>query len=163
MPFGHAGSAQVLPLGVKAEIDAADASGTVALRDRGEMVKKVFLCGIAGTGMSALAGLFKEQGYEVYGSDSRFYPPVDRLLADLRVTLFQGFSAKNIPADVDFCVIGNAISRGNPEAEAILDRRLEYFSMAEALQQFFHQGQAIRWWSPAATARPPRRRSSPTC
>ena len=104
------------------------------------MVKKVFLCGIAGTGMSALAGLFKGQGYAVYGSDNRFYPPVDRLLKELDVILFQGFAAKNIPADVDFCVIGNAISRGNPEAEAILDRRLEYFSMAEALQRFFIRG-----------------------
>ncbi len=104
------------------------------------MVKKVFLCGIAGTGMSALAGLFKQQGYEVYGSDNRFYPPVDRLLADLQVTLFQGFAAKNIPAQIDFCVIGNAISRGNPEAEYILDHDLEYFSMAEALQRFFIKG-----------------------
>lgn len=104
------------------------------------MVKKVFLCGIAGTGMSALAGLFKQQGYEVSGSDQRFYPPVDRLLADLQVTLFQGFAAKNIPADVDFCIIGNAISRGNPEAEHILDQGLEYFSMAEALQRFFIKG-----------------------
>jgi UDP-N-acetylmuramate: L-alanyl-gamma-D-glutamyl-meso-diaminopimelate ligase len=104
------------------------------------MVKKVFLCGIAGTGMSALAGLFKEKGYAVYGSDNRFYPPVDRLLKDLDVTLFEGFAADNIPENVDFCVIGNAVSRGNPEAEAILDRRLEYFSMAEALQRFFIRG-----------------------
>lgn len=110
------------------------------MRNRGEMVKKVFLCGIAGTGMSALAGLFKEQGWDVSGSDSRFYPPVDRLLADLGVTLRTGYAAGNIPADVDLCVIGNAISRGNPEAEFILDRRLEYVSMAEALQRFFIRG-----------------------
>jgi UDP-N-acetylmuramate: L-alanyl-gamma-D-glutamyl-meso-diaminopimelate ligase len=100
-------------------------------------VSNVFLCGIAGTGMSALAGLFKERGFAVSGSDSRFYPPVDRLLKDLDVTLFQGFSKNNIPRHVDFCVIGNAISRGNPEAEFILDQHLEYFSMAEALQKFF--------------------------
>jgi len=105
------------------------------------MVKKrVFLCGIAGTGMSALAGLFQQKGYDVLGSDSRFYPPVDQLLGNLGVTLFEGFAAGNIPAKVDFCVIGNAISRGNPEAEAILDRRLEYFSMAEALQRYFIHG-----------------------
>ncbi len=104
------------------------------------MVKRVFLCGIAGTGMSALAGLFKELGCEVFGSDNRFYPPVDRLLEDLGVTLFQGFDARNIPADIDLCVIGNVISRGNPEAEFILDRRLEYLSMAEALQRFFIRG-----------------------
>jgi UDP-N-acetylmuramate: L-alanyl-gamma-D-glutamyl-meso-diaminopimelate ligase len=104
------------------------------------MVKKVFLCGVAGTGMSALAGLFKEAGYAVSGSDSRFYPPVDRLLKELDISLCEGFAAKNIPEKVDFCVIGNAISRGNPEAEAILDRRLEYFSMAEALHRFFIRG-----------------------
>ncbi len=104
------------------------------------MVKKVFLSGIAGTGMSALAGLFKEAGWQVCGSDSRFYPPVDRLLAGLGVTMFQGFAAANIPGDVDLCVIGNAISRGNPEAEFILDRRLEYLSMAEALERFFIHG-----------------------
>ena len=104
------------------------------------MVKKVFLSGIAGTGMSALAGLFKEAGWRVFGSDSRFYPPVDRLLAGLGVTLFQGYAAGNIPAGVDLCVIGNTISRGNPEAEYILDRRLEYLSMAEALQRFFIHG-----------------------
>jgi UDP-N-acetylmuramate: L-alanyl-gamma-D-glutamyl-meso-diaminopimelate ligase len=104
------------------------------------MVKKVFLSGIAGTGMSALAGLFKELGWAVYGSDSRFYPPVDRLLAELGVELFTGYDHKNIPAGVDLCVIGNAISRGNPEAEAILDRRLDYVSMAEALQRYFIRG-----------------------
>jgi len=104
------------------------------------MVKKVFLCGIAGTGMSAGAGLFREAGGSVYGSDSRFYPPVDSLLADLGVTLFRGYDAGNIPAGVDLCVIGNAISRGNPEAERILDERLEYLSMAEALQRHFLRG-----------------------
>lgn len=104
------------------------------------MVKKVFLSGIAGTGMSALAGLFREAGWEVSGSDSRFYPPVDRLLADLGVTLFQGYAAGNIPPGVDLCVIGNTVSRGNPEAEHILDNRLEYLSMAEALQRHFIRG-----------------------
>ncbi|MCX6557254.1 MAG: Mur ligase family protein [Candidatus Aminicenantes bacterium] len=103
-------------------------------------MKKVFLCGIAGSGMSALAGLFKKKGYEVFGSDARFYPPVDGLLKSLQVTLFKGFAAKNIPARVDFCVIGNVVGRGNPEVEFILDRGIEYYSMAEALQRFFIKG-----------------------
>ena len=103
-------------------------------------MKKVFLCGIAGSGMSALAGLFKQKHYEVYGSDARFYPPVDGLLKSLQITLFKGFSAKNIPADVDFCVIGNVVGRGNPEVEFILDHDIEYYSMAEALQHFFIKG-----------------------
>ena len=104
------------------------------------MVKKVYLCGIAGTGMSALAGLFKEKGYDVFGSDSRFYPPVDGLLKNLQIKLFNGFAPKNIPADVDFCVIGNVVGRGNPEVEFILDQGIEYYSMAEALQRFFIKG-----------------------
>ena len=103
-------------------------------------MKKVFFCGIAGSGMSALAGLFKKKGYEVYGSDARFYPPVDGLLKDLQVTLFQGFCEKNIPAAIDFCVIGNVVGRGNPEVEFILNRGIEYYSMAEALQHFFIKG-----------------------
>ena len=104
------------------------------------MVKKVYLCGIAGTGMSALAGLFKKKGYRVCGSDAHFYPPVDGLLKKMRVNVVQGFAAKNIPADADFCVIGNVVGRGNPEVETILDRNLEYYSMAEALQRFFIKG-----------------------
>ena len=104
------------------------------------MVKKVFLCGIAGTGMSALAGLFKKKGYEVCGSDARFYPPVDGLLKKLNVRLWEGFASENIPADIDFCVIGNVVGRGNPEVEFILDRGIEYYSMAEALQRFFIRG-----------------------
>lgn len=104
------------------------------------MVKKVFLCGIAGTGMSALAGLFKEKGYQVSGSDSRFYPPVDGLLKGLNIRLFEGFAAGNIAADTDFCVIGNVVGRGNPEVEYILDHNIEYYSMAEALSLFFIKG-----------------------
>ncbi len=103
-------------------------------------MKKVYLCGIAGTGMSALAGLFKKKGYMVCGSDAHFYPPVDGLLKKLNVRLFEGFSERNIPADIDFCVIGNVVGRGNPEVEFILDRSIEYFSMAEALQRFFIKG-----------------------
>ncbi len=101
---------------------------------------KVFLCGIAGTGMSALAGLFKQKGFEVFGSDEHFYPPVDRILEEMEVTLFQGYDACNIPEDVDVCVIGNVISRGNPEAEYILNNDIEYHSMAEALYRFFIKG-----------------------
>ena len=103
-------------------------------------MKKVFLCGIAGTGMSSLAGLFKEKGYDVSGSDVDFYPPVDKILENMKVKLFNPYKAENIPNDVDFCVIGNIISRGNPEAEHILNNDIQYFSMAEALYEFFIKG-----------------------
>jgi UDP-N-acetylmuramate: L-alanyl-gamma-D-glutamyl-meso-diaminopimelate ligase len=101
---------------------------------------KVFLSGIAGTGMSSLAGLFSEKGYEVYGSDENFYPPVDKILSKMNAKIYSGFSQSNIPADVDFCVIGNVISRGNPEAEFILNEGIEFYSMAEALYKYFVRG-----------------------
>jgi len=101
---------------------------------------KVFLSGIAGTGMSALAGLFTQKGFEVLGSDINFYPPVGDILKQMGVTIYRSFDAGNIPFDVDFCVIGNVISRGNPEAEFILNNGLEYYSMADALYRFFIKG-----------------------
>lgn len=101
---------------------------------------KVFLSGIAGTGMSSLAGLFSEKGYEVIGSDVNFYPPVDKILEKMNAKVFSSYDSNNIPPDVDFCVIGNVISRGNPEAEHILNNSIEYYSMAEALYTFFIKG-----------------------
>lgn len=101
---------------------------------------KVFLNGIAGTGMSSLAGLFKEKGCTVMGSDTNFYPPVDKILENMQAKLFSPYDAGNIPGDVDFCVIGNIISRGNPEAEHILNNHIEYYSMAEALYKYFIKG-----------------------
>lgn len=101
---------------------------------------KVFLSGIAGTGMSSLAGLFKQKGDEVSGSDVTFYPPVDKILENMKVKLFNPYNAENIPKDVDCCVIGNIISRGNPEAEYILNKEIEYYSMADALYKYFIKG-----------------------
>ncbi|HLP45207.1 MAG TPA: Mur ligase family protein [Candidatus Kapabacteria bacterium] len=101
---------------------------------------KVFLNGIAGTGMSSLAGLFKQAKYDVFGSDVNFYPPVDKILENMKIKLFNPYHEKNIPQDVDFCVIGNIVSRGNPEAEYILNNGIEYYSMAEALYKFFIKG-----------------------
>lgn len=101
---------------------------------------KVFLSGIAGTGMSSLAGLFKQKGYRVLGSDVNFYPPVDKILENMKVQIFCPYDEKNIPGDVKFCILGNIISRGNPEAEFILNNDIEYYSMAEALYKFFIKG-----------------------
>jgi len=101
---------------------------------------KVFLSGIAGTGMSSLAGLFSQKGYDVHGSDNHFYPPVDKILENINVRIYSGFNEKNIPADVNFCVIGNVVSRGNPEAEYILNKGINFYSMAEALYKYFIKG-----------------------
>ena len=100
-------------------------------------MKTVFMSGIAGTGMSALAGLFRQKGFRVIGSDSHFYPPIGPILERMGIGLFTGYSEKNIPPEADFCIIGNVICRGNPEAEHILNSGLPYCSMAEALYRYF--------------------------
>ncbi len=91
------------------------------------------LLGIGGTGMSALAGLLVEAGWRVTGSDQAVYPPVDALLEKLGIDVGQGYAEGTLPIAADLYVIGNVISRGNPQAELILNQGLPYLSMAEAL------------------------------
>ena len=97
----------------------------------------IHLIGIAGTAMSALAGLLQEQGYRVTGSDAGIYPPISTLLAELRIPVTEGFREANVDPAPDLVVIGNALSRGNPEVEAVLDRKLPYASMPETLRELF--------------------------
>jgi len=101
---------------------------------------KVHLMGIAGAGMSSLAGLFSARGDRVSGSDTGFYPPAGEVLAALPVRLHKGFSENHIPRGVDLCVVGNIVSRGNPEAEFVLNRHIPYASMPEALYEYFIHG-----------------------
>ncbi|MBI3894950.1 MAG: UDP-N-acetylmuramate:L-alanyl-gamma-D-glutamyl-meso-diaminopimelate ligase [Acidobacteria bacterium] len=107
--------------------------------------QRVHLIGIAGTGMGALAGLLQEAGFRVSGSDEEIYPPISTLLAELRIPVLPGYRASNLepggpnPAP-DLVVIGNAISRGNPELEAVLDAKLPYASLPETLRELFLRG-----------------------
>jgi len=98
---------------------------------------KIHLLGICGTGMSALAGLLKEKGYTITGSDENFYPPISELLQKLDIKLLRNYKPENIPSDVDLVIIGNVISRGNPEVEYILNKNIPFISMPEALYDFF--------------------------
>jgi UDP-N-acetylmuramate: L-alanyl-gamma-D-glutamyl-meso-diaminopimelate ligase len=100
------------------------------------MVKKIHMIGICGVAMGTLASMFHERGYAVSGSDQNMYPPMSDVLAKSGMRLRSGFSADNIDAP-DLVIIGNAISRGNPEAEHVLNARLPYMSMAQALHSFF--------------------------
>jgi len=90
---------------------------------------KVHLAAVCGTAMASLAGLLREQGHEVTGSDQDVYPPMSTQLAELGIDVRSPYAEANIPPDVDLVVIGNALSRGNPEVEAVLDRRLRYTSL----------------------------------
>ena len=97
----------------------------------------VHLLGIGGTGMSALAGLLKESGCRVSGSDRPLYPPTSTLLATLGVDVRSGYDPAHLEPPPDLVVVGNAISRGNPEIEAVLDRRLRYTSMPQVIAERF--------------------------
>ena len=96
--------------------------------------------GICGTAMGAVAAAMKQRGFSVTGSDAGVYPPMSDFLRGQGVTLSEGYREENIPAGTDVVIIGNAISRGNPEAEAALDRKLLYQSLPEVLREFFLRG-----------------------
>src|SRR6266705_1462503 len=102
--------------------------------------KKFHFLGICGTAMGAVAVALKERGFKVTGSDENVYPPMARFLEGKRIAIMEGYRAENIPAAVDVVVIGNAMTRGNPEVEAVLNRKLLYFSLPEVLKNHFLRG-----------------------
>ncbi|MGC6427806.1 MAG: UDP-N-acetylmuramate:L-alanyl-gamma-D-glutamyl-meso-diaminopimelate ligase [Akkermansiaceae bacterium] len=96
--------------------------------------------GICGTAMGSVAAGMAERGYRVTGSDRAAYPPMSDFLAEKGIPIYEGYQAENIPAEATTVVIGNAISRGNPEAEEVLDRRIRYQSLPEVLKEYFLRG-----------------------
>ncbi len=99
-------------------------------------IRQVYFVGICGVAMGTLAGMMKELGYEVTGSDEHVYPPMSGMLSSWGIPVKNGFAGGNIGRP-DLVIVGNAISRGNPEAEEVLNRGLPYMSMAQALFTFF--------------------------
>ena len=99
---------------------------------------KVYLMGICGTGMAALAGLLKEKGFFVTGSDSAFYPPMDQVLKDLKIPVYQGYDVANLEhAAPDLVIIRNVIRASNPEAAYVIRENIPYMSFPQALGRFF--------------------------
>jgi UDP-N-acetylmuramate: L-alanyl-gamma-D-glutamyl-meso-diaminopimelate ligase len=96
--------------------------------------------GICGTAMGSVAAALKERGFKVTGSDENIYPPMSTFLEKHDIGLSEGYRAENIPADVDVVVVGNAMKRGNPEVEAVLNRKLFYLSLPEVLRNYFLRG-----------------------
>ena len=90
--------------------------------------------------MGSVASALRERGFTVTGSDENIYPPMSTFLEKRGIAFNQGYRAENIPAKVDVIVIGNAMTRGNPELEAVLSRKLYYLSLPETLKQFFLRG-----------------------
>ncbi|MGC1107876.1 MAG: UDP-N-acetylmuramate:L-alanyl-gamma-D-glutamyl-meso-diaminopimelate ligase, partial [Candidatus Acidiferrales bacterium] len=87
-----------------------------------------------------VAGMLKERGYTVTGSDANVYPPASTLLSSLGIPWKEGFRAENLQPTPDLIVVGNAVSRGNPELEAALDARIPYWSMPQAIEELFLPG-----------------------
>jgi UDP-N-acetylmuramate: L-alanyl-gamma-D-glutamyl-meso-diaminopimelate ligase len=90
--------------------------------------------------MTPLAGMLAESGHRVTGSDAGVYPPASTLLETLGIPWKNGFDAANLEPAPDIVVLGNALSRGNPEVEAVLDRKIPYRSLPQTLEEFFLPG-----------------------
>lgn len=102
--------------------------------------KHVHVIGIGGSAMAPLAGMLREHGYRVTGSDSGVYPPASTLLEKLGISFFHTFDAAHLEPAPDLAVIANIIARGNPELEEVLDRKIPYRSMPEILEEVFLPG-----------------------
>ncbi len=102
--------------------------------------KKIHFIGVCGTAMGSVAAAMKSKGFDVTGSDENVYPPMSTFLEAQGVEICKGFKAEHVPEDADVVVIGNAISRGNDEAEATLDKKRLYQSLPEVLKEHFLRG-----------------------
>src|SRR5437868_3541739 len=90
--------------------------------------------------MGSVAAALQERGFKVSGSDESVYPPMSTFLEERGIKLHRGYGQENIPSDADVVVIGNAMKRGNPEVEAVLNRKLFYLSLPEVLKNHFLRG-----------------------
>lgn len=102
--------------------------------------KHIHLTGICGTAMASLAGLLQLEGHRISGSDKAAYPPMSDLLHSLGIPVLEPYSESNLDPAPDLVVIGNALSRGNPEVERVLDERMPFTSMAALVREEFLKG-----------------------
>jgi UDP-N-acetylmuramate: L-alanyl-gamma-D-glutamyl-meso-diaminopimelate ligase len=102
--------------------------------------RHIHLSGICGTAMASLAGLLQLQGHRITGSDKAAYPPMSDLLHSLGIPILEPYAESNLSPAPDLVVIGNALSRGNPEVECVLDQRIPFGSMAALLREEFLVG-----------------------
>jgi len=101
---------------------------------------RIHLIGVCGTAMATLAALLKRRGHDVSGSDQNVYPPMSDFLLGEGIAIMTGYAAEHVGADVDLVVVGNAISRGNAELESVLERKIRYCSLPEAIRDHFLWG-----------------------
>ncbi len=103
----------------------------------------IHLIGICGTAMASLAGMLKQRGFRVTGSDAAAYPPMSDFLAELGIPVAQPFDPRNLEPRPDLVVVGNAMSRGNLELEQVLDQRIPFCSLPQLLHDEFLRGREV--------------------
>ncbi|HBX35983.1 MAG TPA: UDP-N-acetylmuramate:L-alanyl-gamma-D-glutamyl-meso-diaminopimelate ligase, partial [Pseudohongiella sp.] len=104
---------------------------------------RIHILGICGTFMGSLAILAKELGMQVSGSDANVYPPMSTQLEQQGIALHEGFDPAHLQPHPDLVVIGNAMSRGNPSVEYVLNRGLPYCSGPEFLSRYVLPGKWV--------------------
>jgi UDP-N-acetylmuramate: L-alanyl-gamma-D-glutamyl-meso-diaminopimelate ligase len=104
----------------------------------------IHILGICGTFMGGVAALARAAGHEVTGSDVNVYPPMSTQLKDLGVDIMEGYTPQHLDRVPDYVVVGNAMSRGNPAVEAMLDRRIPYCSGPQWLAEHVLHKRQVR-------------------
>jgi UDP-N-acetylmuramate: L-alanyl-gamma-D-glutamyl-meso-diaminopimelate ligase len=108
-----------------------------------KMSKRIHMIAACGTGMGTLACALKQMGHTVTGSDINVYPPMSNYLKDNGIPLFQGYDPAHLESSPDLVIIGNAVSRENPEAEAVLSSEIPYMSMPQAINEFIAKDKKV--------------------
>lgn len=103
-------------------------------------IHRIHFVGICGTGMASLAAMLQERGFEITGSDEGVYPPMSDFLAAKNILVFRGYDGAHLNPAPDLIVVGNALSRGNPEIEYLLNFKIPHVSLPEAVKDFFLRG-----------------------
>ena len=111
-----------------------------ALNRAPEQIRHIHLMGVCGTGMAALAGMLKELGFRVTGSDRNVYPPMSDFLRKADIKVMEGYRPENLNSHPDLVIVGNVVRAVNPEALRLAEMGIPYLSMPQALAHFFLQG-----------------------
>jgi len=99
--------------------------------------KHIHIMGICGTGMAALAGMLQQSGFTITGSDSQVYPPMSDFLKKIGIGVYNGYGPQNLESKPDLVIVGNVITRKNPESKALSESRIPYLSFPQALSHFY--------------------------
>jgi UDP-N-acetylmuramate: L-alanyl-gamma-D-glutamyl-meso-diaminopimelate ligase len=99
--------------------------------------KHIHIMGICGTGMTALAGMLKQSGFTITGSDNNVYPPMSDFLKKIGINVYTGYGEQNLRPKPDMVIVGNVITRKNPESAALLKSQIPYLSFPQALSHFY--------------------------